>query len=126
MVQNIIAVVFMVGGLFFLMISSLGLLRLPDFYSRNHAVGKSETLGSMLLLAGLAIYNGVEVNSAKLIVILLFIAMANPTAAHILANTAYISGLQPWVRLRKVTDRETGEESPGRPEIKPETREKEA
>lgn len=126
MVQNIIAVVFMVGGLFFLMISSLGLLRLPDFYSRNHAVGKSETLGSMLLLAGLAIYNGVEVNSAKLIVILLFIAMANPTAAHILANTAYLSGLQPWVRRRAMASREAGAKGSKDFNIKPETGEEEA
>ena len=75
----------------------------------------------MLLLAGLAIYNGVEVNSAKLIVILL-LYMANPTAAHILANTAYFR-VTAVVRLRKVTDRGTVKKV-GRPEIKPETREK--
>ncbi len=74
MVQIILAALFVIGGLFFLCISSAGLIRLPDFYSRNHAVGKSETLGSILMLCGLAIYNGLDINSAKLVIILLFIS----------------------------------------------------
>jgi multicomponent Na+:H+ antiporter subunit G len=109
MVQNIIAVIFIAGGIFFLLVSSVGLLRLPDLYSRCHAVGKSETLGSMLLLCGLAIYNGIEVNSAKLVIILLFIALANPTAAHIVARSAFQCGLQPWILRKKMTD----QDSPG-------------
>jgi multicomponent Na+:H+ antiporter subunit G len=100
MVQNVFAAIFIIGGLFFLSISGIGLLRFPDFYSRNHAVGKSETLGAMLLLCGLAIYNGLEITSGKLVIILLFIALANPTATHIVARAAFRSGLQPWVLNR--------------------------
>jgi multicomponent Na+:H+ antiporter subunit G len=103
MVQTILAGIFVVAGLFFLFVSGLGLIRLPDFYSRNHAVGKSETLGAMLMLCGLAIYNGWEITSGKLIIILLFIALANPTATHIVARAAFRSGLQPWVLNRNQT-----------------------
>ncbi len=95
-VQNILFGLFVLGALFFLTVSSAGIFRLPDFYCRNHAVGQSETLGSILLLAGLAVYNGFEVNSAKIIIILVFVAIANPTATHIVARAAYRSGLEPW------------------------------
>jgi multicomponent Na+:H+ antiporter subunit G len=60
-------------------------------------VGKSETLGSILVLLGLAIFNGFEINSVKLLAILLFIALANPTATHIISRAAYRCGLPPWL-----------------------------
>ena len=50
--MTVLAVVLILGGAFFLTVSSIGLIRLPDFYSRNHAVGKSETLGAMLVILG--------------------------------------------------------------------------
>ena len=96
MVATIIAMVLIVAGVFFLTVSSLGLLRLPDFYARTHAVGKSETLGSILVLSGLAVYNGWELNTVKLVFILLFVLIANPTATHAIARAALRTGLQPW------------------------------
>ena len=101
MIITIIAGIFVLGGLFFLTASSIGIIRLPDFYSRTHGVGKAETLGSMLMLLGLAIYEGFEINSAKLLIIVVFIFLANPTATHIIARAAFKSGLQPWVLRRK-------------------------
>ncbi|MBN1366696.1 MAG: monovalent cation/H(+) antiporter subunit G [Dehalococcoidales bacterium] len=100
-VQTVIAGMFILGGLFFLTVSVTGLIRLPDFYSRNHAVGKSETLGAMLVLCGLAIYNGLDINTLKLLGILLFIALANPTATHIVARAAYRNGLELWVTPKR-------------------------
>ncbi|MDD5703623.1 MAG: monovalent cation/H(+) antiporter subunit G [Dehalococcoidales bacterium] len=99
-VQIIIAAIFIVGGLFFLFVSSLGIIRMPDFYTRCHAISKSETLGSMLLLFGLAVFNGIDTSSLKLLSILVFIALANPTATHIIARAAHRAGLRPW-SLRK-------------------------
>ncbi|MBM4448840.1 MAG: monovalent cation/H(+) antiporter subunit G [Chloroflexi bacterium] len=96
MVATIIAMVLIVAGVFFLTVSSLGLLRLPDFYARTHAVGKSETLGSILVLSGLAVYNGWELNTVKIVFILLFVLIANPTATHAIARAALRTGLQPW------------------------------
>ena len=67
---NFIAAVFMILGFFFVMVASIGVLRLPDFYTRMHASGKSETLGLMLTLIGLAIYNGFNLISLKILLIL--------------------------------------------------------
>lgn len=111
MIDTVLAAVLVLGGLFFMSVSGVGIVRLPDVYCRNHAVGKSETLGSILLLFGLAIYNGFHMSSAKLLLILVFILLANPTATHLIAQAAFRSGLQPWV----LGGTETGENA-GRPE----------
>jgi len=100
-VQTIVAMVLMVGGVFFLTVSSIGLLRLPDFYARTHAVGKSETLGAILTLSGLAVYNGWELSTFKILFILIFVLIANPTATHAIARAALRSGLPPWTRGKK-------------------------
>jgi len=92
-----VALVFMAGGAFFLVVSSVGLLRLPDFFSRSHAVGKSETLGSLLLLGGLAINNGFALESAKLTLIIIFIAATNPSGIHVLSRAALRKGIPVWI-----------------------------
>ncbi|MFQ5683034.1 MAG: monovalent cation/H(+) antiporter subunit G [Candidatus Binatia bacterium] len=94
--MKILEAVFLVAGLIFLCVSCIGILRLPDFYSRAHAVGKAETLGSMLMLVGLALYNGWSLNSLKLLLILLIVAVTNPTATHLLSRAAIRSGLKIW------------------------------
>lgn len=100
--MTVLGAILVLSGVFFLTASSIGLIRLPDFYSRNHAVGKSETLGAMLVLAGLAIYNGFALVSLKLLLIVVFVALANPTATHAISRAALRSGLEPWVRKRKI------------------------
>jgi len=97
---NIVAIVLIAGGVFFLTVSALGLLRLPDFYARTHAVGKSETLGSILILVGLAVYNGWELSTFKILFVMVFVLIANPTAAHAISRAALRSGLAPWTRRR--------------------------
>ena len=98
--MTVLAAIFILGGAFFLTVSCLGLIRLPDFYTRTHAVGKSETLGAMLILTGLAIYNGFEVTTLKILVILVFVVIASPTATHAILRAALRSGLEPWTRSR--------------------------
>lgn len=94
--MEFVAATFLVGGAVFLLVSCVGLLRLPDFYTRAHAVGKAETLGSMLILMGLALYNGATLSSLKLLLILLGIGVTNPTATHALTRAAIRSGLKIW------------------------------
>ncbi len=93
-----VAAVLVLAGTFFLTISTVGLLRLPDFYARTHAVGKSETLGSILLLSGLAVLNGLDLNTVKILFIIVFMLIANPTATHAISQAALHSGLSPWTR----------------------------
>lgn len=96
--MTVLGAVFLVGGLFFLVVGAIGVLRLPDFYTRLHAMGKCDTLGLLLSLAGLAILSGWNYLSLKILLIWIFIIMANPTATHALSRAAYKAGLQPWVR----------------------------
>ncbi|MCY4581813.1 MAG: monovalent cation/H(+) antiporter subunit G [Chloroflexi bacterium] len=88
--------VFIVLGLAFMVITALGLVRLPDFFSRVHAVSKSETLGITLLLLGLILHEGATLLSLKFALILVFVAIANPVGAHLLTRAALRTGQMPW------------------------------
>ncbi len=94
-ISSVLTIIFVVLGIFFLLIGSVGIIRLPDFYSRTHATSKSDTLGMMLIIIGLIIFEGLTINSGKLLLVLLFILLANPIGAHALARAAYNSGLNP-------------------------------
>ena len=100
-VVSILAAALMLGGGFFLAVGSLGIVRLPDFYTRMHAQGKADTLGGMLLIAGLALHCGLQISTLKLLLLLVFIVVANPTATHALSRAAYRSGLPVWTRKRE-------------------------
>lgn len=109
--QEMAAGLLMGLGTIFLVGSLIGMLRLPDFYSRVHASGNSETLGVMLVLLGLSVYNGLSITSAKLLLIFLFLFAGNPIGSHILAKAAYKTGLPVWTRQHPVGD--TPEEEKG-------------
>ncbi len=94
-ISSVLTIFFVVLGIFFLLLGSIGIIRLPDFYSRTHATSKSDTLGMMLIIIGLILFEGLTINSGKLFLVLLFILLANPIGAHALARAAYNSGLSP-------------------------------
>lgn len=94
-IQTILTILFVVAGIFFLLAGSIGVVRLPGFYARTHATSKSDTLGLMLVIAGLIIYEGWHLNSIKLSLILLFIALSNPIGSHAMARAAYETGIEP-------------------------------
>ncbi len=98
MIATIIGITVLISGAFFLLVGSIGLIRLPDFYCRNHATGKSDTLGIMLVLFGLILIEGFSLTSAKLVFVLIFVFLTNPTGTHALANAALHCGLKPWFK----------------------------
>lgn len=83
------------AGLFFLAVAGLGVLRLPDFYARLHAVSKAETLGVLCVLAGVALWQGVTLTTAKVLLVALFFFLTNPTASHAISRAALRSGQRP-------------------------------
>jgi multicomponent Na+:H+ antiporter subunit G len=102
---TILAIIFIVGGLFFFTTATVGLLRFPDFYCRMHATGKGDTLGAFLLLSGLAIYNlhhgfalGTILVSIKIMFIAMFIFLANPTATHAITKAGLDCGVEIWTK----------------------------
>jgi multicomponent Na+:H+ antiporter subunit G len=96
--MNVFGLVIMAVGVFFLLVTSVGLIRLPGFFARVHAVSKSETLGMSLIFAGLMVHDGVSLVSVKLGLVLIFVAIANPVAAHLLTRSAIRTGIMPWRR----------------------------
>ncbi len=96
--MSIVGTVLMSAGIALMAITALGLVRLPDFFSRVHAVSKSETLGIALVLLGLILHDGATLVSLKLVLIVVFVAIANPVGAHVLTRAAVRTGLMPWRR----------------------------
>ena len=94
--MTVIAAAFLSFGFFFIMTGVLGILRFPDFYTRLHALGKTDTLGVALMALGIAILEGVTFNGVKVLFIILFVGLASPTATHALGRAAHRAGLVPW------------------------------
>jgi len=92
------------GGVFFVFAGTLGVLRLPDFFSRIHAAGMTDTLGVELILLGLIIQTGWSLLSLKFLLVGFFLLLTSPTATHAMANAAYHSGLKPFTRRYRSPD----------------------
>lgn len=85
---------FLIGG-FFLIAGGVGLLRFPDFYTRMHAAGMTDTLGAALLLFGMVLQSGDPLTAVKLVLIGFFIFFTSPTSTYAIANAAFSQGLKP-------------------------------
>jgi len=77
-------------------IGGIGMIRFPDFYSRTHAAGITDTLTAALFILGLAFQAGMTLAAFKLLLIFMFIFFTSPTASHSLVNAAMLGGLKPW------------------------------
>ncbi len=82
------------GGLFVL-IGGIGALRMPDLYTRMHAASVTDSLGSMLIIAGVILQAGFTLAAVKAVAILIFLLFTGPTAANALASAALLAGMNP-------------------------------
>lgn len=105
-IQNGLAISLVVLGLVTMLVGSIGIIRLPDFFSRTHAAGKVDTMGIIILLAGFAVYEGFTLSAAKLGVAIGFVALTNPVAIHVLARAALRVGVKPWRRGMPIPERD--------------------
>ena len=80
-------------GVFFGISGAVGLFRFPDFFTRVHASSVTDTLAAMLIIGGLLLQTSLDLNTAKLLFILLFLLVTGPTASHALAKSARHGGL---------------------------------
>ena len=88
-------------GLFFVFAGTIGVLRLPDFYTRIHAAGMTDTLGAEMILLGLIIQSGFSQTTLKLLMISFFLLLTSPTATHAVAHAAHKAGLKPLLGERR-------------------------
>ncbi len=87
--RQVIAGALLCAGTFFFFTGTLGILRMPDVYTRLHVAAKADSLGAGLWMLGLAILSGSGVIGFKLIVLTIFLWITGPTAAHCMARVAY-------------------------------------
>ena len=94
--SEIIGYILITCGILFDIFGCIGLVRFPDVYNRLQASTKCVTLGTILLLIGVAITAGTGAIAAKAIICAVFILITSPTAAHAIAKGAYASGVPLW------------------------------
>ncbi len=92
---DILSWIALLGGGAFVLIGGIGILRMPDLYTRMHAASLTDTLGTLLILLGIMLQAGLTLASIKLVAIALFLLLTGPTATYALANSALLSGLMP-------------------------------
>lgn len=90
------AAALLAASLFFSLTAAVGVLRLPDFYTRLHAVGKCDTAGLALAAAGFALLAEDGATAVKLLLVAAFLAAASPTATHALGRAARRAGVPAW------------------------------
>lgn len=92
---DVVVLLLYLGGLFFNLAGVVGILRLPDIYCRLHSSSKNTTLGSTLIVAGLAVrffQAGQSPAALKVLLIALLILVVTPIGSHALARAAYQNG----------------------------------
>ncbi|SLM28933.1 MnhG [Desulfamplus magnetovallimortis] len=99
---SLVSGIMILAGLVFFLGGSIGMIRLPDFYSRLHSAGMLDTMGLMLTMGGMALYiihdltlNNV-LSALKIILIVVFIFITSPTATHAIVDAGIRAGMKPW------------------------------
>ncbi|MCG8489208.1 MAG: monovalent cation/H(+) antiporter subunit G [Candidatus Thiodiazotropha sp.] len=95
MIIDILSAIFLLIGVVLGIVGAIGIHRFPDFYTRLHAAGITDTLSALMILFGLALQAGWGIAAFKLALIFVFLFFTSPTASHALANAAQHSGLKP-------------------------------
>ncbi|MDX2079237.1 MAG: monovalent cation/H(+) antiporter subunit G [Terrimicrobiaceae bacterium] len=111
MILQIVVAVLVVLGAAFMCLAGLGILRMPDLFTRMHASTKGASLGvALLLIAAVVVFQDLTV-AAKAFVTIAFIFLTAPVAAHMLGRAAYAKSIQLW--SGSVIDEGRGKIAPG-------------
>lgn len=95
MILDVLSWICLVAGGLVGVIGAIGIHRLPDFFSRQHATGTTDTLCAIFILLGLGLQAGFTLATFKVALIFLFLFITSPAATHALASAAVHSGLKP-------------------------------
>lgn len=96
LVLDTLAMFFLIGGLFFMLVGAIGIIRLPDVFHRLHAASKCSTLGMMGLLLAACLHVGTPDVIAKSIAVILFVFVSTPVGSHMLAKAAHRDKAEQW------------------------------
>ena len=98
-IMGVVSAILLLVGSVFALIGSIGIVRMPDVFTRLHAAGITDTLGAAGVLLGLALKAGFSLLLVKLLRMLAFLLLLNPTACHALARAALHGLRRPWMGL---------------------------
>ena len=98
-IMGVVSAILLLVGSMFALIGSIGIVRMPDVFTRLHAAGITDTLGAAGVLLGLALKAGFSLLLVKLLLMLAFLLLLNPTACHALARAALHGLRRPWMGL---------------------------
>ncbi len=96
MAREILVDALMIGGAAFMFLASLGVLRMPDLYTRMSATSKAATLGSGLVMLAAAVYFNEFSVAVRVLAIIVFLLLTVPVAAHMIGRAAYFDGVPLW------------------------------
>ncbi|MBC8439934.1 MAG: monovalent cation/H(+) antiporter subunit G [Deltaproteobacteria bacterium] len=105
--MDILVILLLLIGLLFFLGGAVGIIRMPDFYSRLHPAGKLDTLGILAMVMGLALYNLHHFSleslllSIKMFLIVFFVFLASPTATHSIVDAGMRAGLRHWTKKKR-------------------------
>jgi multicomponent Na+:H+ antiporter subunit G len=108
--REILVVVLLIGGAAFSLLGGIGLFRMPDLLTRMQAATKTATLGVGMIVLGVALHFGTADVTVRALLIVVFLFLTAPVAAHMIARAAYLTGVRVWERteideLRPAVDR---------------------
>jgi multicomponent Na+:H+ antiporter subunit G len=101
------------GGLFFMLVGTVGILRMPDVYTRLHAAGMTDTMGAGLLILGMCLHTAGGIMDGhgqywfvlfRLVFVYAFLLFTSPIATHAVARAALHGGLEPYRVSKEPTD----------------------
>jgi multicomponent Na+:H+ antiporter subunit G len=110
--MSFLTALFVLGGAFFCLVAAIGVLRLPDLYSRMHAATKAGAFGAALMLVAAAIHFGNIRGVVMACGIILFFYLTAPVAAQALARAAYRRNTKMWEGTKVDQLAESGECQP--------------
>ena len=105
-------------GTLALVIGSLGLIRLPDVFSRIHAVGMMDTAGVGFIVLGMMIHEGFSLISVKLAAVAVFLFFTSPIATHAVAQVAHKSGFSPFATGAATSAKKVARKKPAKAKAK--------
>ena len=103
-VLTVLTWVLLLSGAFFLVTGALGMVRLPDVFTRMHAAGMADTMGAGLILAGMCVHSGANLVTVRLLLVLAFVWFTSPIATHALAKAALSGGPEPYTLAGRDAD----------------------
>jgi multicomponent Na+:H+ antiporter subunit G len=94
-IRELLGIALFVTGIFFMLVTALGMIRFEDVFMKFHFGSKCLTAGAISILSGAILYKGMADGTGKIVIMLVFLAITNPLASHALAKAAYSKGVLP-------------------------------